>query len=153
MTTRCSECGAEYSADGDSCQARFEQLLALDHSRREPWGSRHGQAFAAFALQHPQRYASSLDHAWAALQRIYVAGNRPSHVFEQLRSNRGSVPRDWRVPVRPKRPVAAPSFTIADLGDFDATTYAELLDDWCRASLVMWGASSAPRAPLRRSRV
>jgi hypothetical protein len=47
----CPECGATYSEEGDSCAARFDQLLALDHSRREPWGSRHGQAYAAFALQ------------------------------------------------------------------------------------------------------
>jgi catechol 2,3-dioxygenase-like lactoylglutathione lyase family enzyme len=45
-------------------------LLALDHSRQEPWGSRHGVAFAAFALQHPARYATSLDPAWATLHRM-----------------------------------------------------------------------------------
>ena len=54
--TRCDECGARYTEPGDSCQARFDQLLALDHSRQEPWGSRHGLAFAAFALQHPRRF-------------------------------------------------------------------------------------------------
>ena len=50
---------------------RFELLLALDHSRAEPWGSRHGQAFAAFALQHPVRHAASLDVAWELLYRVY----------------------------------------------------------------------------------
>src|ERR1051326_7998235 len=54
---RCVECGAEYESDEDSCVARFDRLLALDHSRQEPWGSRHGQAFAAFALQHPATVA------------------------------------------------------------------------------------------------
>jgi len=138
--TRCPECGASYDTDGDSCAARFDQLLALDHSRREPWGSRHGQAFAAFALQHPQRFAGSLDHAWAALHRIYFAGDRPTLVFEQLRSGRQGALARWNVPPRPERPVTSPSVTVANLGAFDADTYAEQLDDWCRASLAMWGA-------------
>jgi hypothetical protein len=34
MTTRCPECGAEYSADGDSCEVRFERLLALGGGRQ-----------------------------------------------------------------------------------------------------------------------
>ncbi len=137
--TRCPECGASYVAD-DSCAARFEQLLALDHSQQEPWGSRHGQAFAAFALQHPSRFAGSLDRTWTALHRIYVAGDPPGLVFEQLRSRRRDGLAHYSIPPRPEHPVARPSVTIADLGDFDAGTYAEQLDAWCRASLAMWGA-------------
>ena len=139
---RCPECGASYEADDDSCAARFEQLLALDHSQREPWGSRHGQAFAAFALQHPERFAGSLDHAWAALHRIYVFGDRPSYVFDQLRSKRPQVLTRWNVPPRPAHPVMPPSVTIGDLGDFEAAAYAEQLDEWSRASLAMWGATA-----------
>ena len=139
--TRCPECGASHAADGDSCAARFEQLLALDHSRREPWGSRHGQAFAAFALQHPARFADSLDHAWAVLHRIYIAGDAPSFVFDQLRSRRPEGLARWNVPPKPEQPVTAPSVTIVDLGDFEAGAYAEQLDEWCRASLSMWGAT------------
>src|SRR5689334_14386105 len=138
---RCAECGAEFE-NGDSCAERFDRLLALDHSRREPWGSRHGQAFAAFALQHPERYASSLDRAWAALYRIYVTHHSPRRVFAALVGNRGEVPLDWSVPTRPERPRSMPSVTIADLDDFDAQTYAERLDRWCVASLVAWGANT-----------
>lgn len=151
-TTGCHECGASYASDDDSCAARFERLLALDHSRQEPWGSRHGQAFAAFALQHPQRFATSLDHAWSALHRIYVAGDRPSFVFERLRSSRGSVPSDWIVPARTSIPVGRPSLTIADLDTFDAKTYAERLDAWCRATLGMWGAHEPSALPAEGSR-
>jgi|SRR5215831_13288417 len=139
--TRCPECGASYDTAGDSCAARFEQLLALDHSRKEPWGSRHGQAFAAFALQHPERFAGSLDHAWAALQRIYVSGDRPGFVFDRLRARRAEVLAEWNAPRRPARPVGSPTVTIAQLGDFDAGTYANDLDEWCRAALAMWGAT------------
>jgi Family of unknown function (DUF5946) len=154
MTTRCPECGAAYASDDDSCAARFEQLLALDHSRQEPWGSRHGQAFAAFALQHPARFATSLDHAWAALHRIYVAGDRPSVVFERLRANRREVLGEWNVTARLPRPAAAPSITIADLGDFDARRYADRLDAWCRATLSMWGAGAheSVALPAEKSR-
>lgn len=147
---RCPECGASYALYGDSCSARFEQLLALDHSRQEPWGSRHGQAFAAFALQHPERFATSLDHAWAALHRIYVVGDRPSFIFDRLRANRRTALDEWNVPVRPSRPVAAPPMTIADLDDFDASSYADRLDDWCRAALSMWGVTAtADSIPVR----
>jgi hypothetical protein len=114
-------------------------LLALDHSRQEPWGSRHGEAFAAFALQHPRAYNKSLDHAWAALYRIHVAGDPPARVFDRLRARPGTVPIEWSIPARPDRPIASPTVTIADLGAFDATTYPQRLAEWCRAALTMWG--------------
>src|SRR5262245_58855980 len=150
--TRCPGCGASYARDDDSCSARFEQLLALDHSRQEPWGSRHGQAFAAFELQHPQRFATSLDHTWAALHRIYVAGERPSFVFDRLRADRRTALGEWDVPARPPRPVSAPPVTIADLGDFDADGYADQLDDWCRAALSMWGVTATVASIPARGR-
>lgn len=131
---RCSECGAEYSDANDSCVVRFHTLLALDHSRREPWGSRHGQAFAAFALQHPDTHAASLDAAWDSLLRIYTHGESPAHVFRTTRAeHRVDTPR-------PEYRSRAPTLTIADLDDFAAETYAERLDVWCRASLASWGA-------------
>jgi len=141
--TSCPDCGAVYTAVGDCCAARFDALLALDHSRQEPWGSRHGQAFAAFALQHPTAYAPSLDRAWAALHRIYVAGEAPARVFGALVASRAA-PAQWRTPPRPPRPVRAPPVTIADLADVAAVTYPARLDVWCRASLVAWGAVLPP---------
>jgi hypothetical protein len=76
------------------------------------------------------------------LRRIYVAGDRPSFVFDRLRANRHTALHEWNVPARPPRPVAPPPTTIADLGDFDAGRYADQLDDWCRAALSMWGATA-----------
>jgi Family of unknown function (DUF5946) len=73
--TRCEECGARYRVAADPCQDRLDQLLALDHSRREPWGGRHGLAFAAFALQHPRRYpAASVASARELIHRVAVNG-------------------------------------------------------------------------------
>lgn len=143
---RCPECGAAYQAAGDACAARFDALLALDHARREPWGSRHGLAFAAFALQHPAAHATSLDRAWAALHRVYVVGEPAARVFAALVARPGAPPPEWRTPPRPPRPACAPAVTIADLADFAAPTYPGRLDAWCRASLVAWGAVPPPVA-------
>ena len=136
----CSECGARYPADTDSCAARFDQLLALDHSRREPWGSRHGQAFAAFALQHPVEHRASVDSAWTALYRIYCLDQPPARVFGALRAAHGRVVSDPELPARAPAMVTRPAITIADLGEFSAGDYATRLDEWCRATLRAWGA-------------
>ena len=137
--TQCPECGASYADAGDTCESRFALLLALDHSRQEPWGSRHGMAFAAFALQHPARFATSLDHAWAALFQIYAAHMDARYVFATLRANALKTPQDWAVPPRPAAKVRLPTMTIADLADFAADTYPDNLDAWCRATLDAWG--------------
>jgi len=148
---RCVECGAEYESDDDSCAARFDRLLALDHSHQEPWGSRHGQAFAAFALQHPARFASSLDQAWLALYRIYVMGDAPARVFAALRAAHG-MPPAWDAPPRPSQRAALPTMTIADLGDFAAESYAERLEAFCRASLAAWNRATGETARSPKGR-
>ncbi|MGH7650649.1 MAG: DUF5946 family protein [Gemmatimonadaceae bacterium] len=137
----CPECGARYASADDSCAARFDALLALDHSRREPWGSRHGQAFAAFALQHPATYPKSLDSAWVALYRIYCLNERPAIVFADLRGKRTRPSSGVEVPPRPTEGAKDAAVTIADLTDFAAATYAARLDAWCRSALVAWGAN------------
>jgi hypothetical protein len=147
MHSLCSTCGASYAREHESCHVRFDTLLALDHSRREPWGSRHGQAFAAFVLQHPDRYPASLDHAWATLYRIYAVGETAEHVFNTLRLRPGALPTSWRIPPRPHGQLRMPNVTIADLGDFSATTYPSQLDAWCRAALEAWGLILDAQAP------
>jgi hypothetical protein len=129
--TRCEECGARYRDAADSCQGRFEQLLALDHSRQEPWGSLHGLAFAAFALQHPRRYpAASVASARELVQRVAVDGESLAQVVAEFRAR----PQDTAARVAP---TSSPDFavTIADLGAFDAATYPEDLLRWARAAL------------------
>jgi len=130
-STRCEECGARYRDAVDSCQARFDRLLALDHSRQEPWGSRHGLAFAAFALQHPRRFsAASVASAGELIQRVAVNGESLAQVVAEFRAR----PQDTvaRVATTP-----SPDFsvTIADLGTFDAATYPDDLLRWARAAL------------------
>lgn len=137
----CAECGASYPSPDDGCNARFEQLLALDHSRQLPWGPLHGLAFACFALQHPsQHITSTLERAWLMLYRIVVAGDGPVAVSQGLRKAHGTDAR-WIAPEFPGRAVASPGFgvTIATLADFSAECYAADALRWARATLVGYG--------------
>ena len=134
----CPQCGARYDNAADSCAQRFAALLALDHSRQEPWGSRHGSAFAAYTLQHPQGQArDSHTRCWMLLQRVWVSGDDPQFVAKTLRRIEEGAAAPWTVPPLPadaEKP-RRPRVTIADLGDFDAPTYAAKLEAWCRATL------------------
>ena len=138
MTT-CASCGATYSVSGDDCNARFDALLALDHSRSEPWGSRHGLAFSAFALQHPDRYDPDvLQRAWLFLNAVYIRGSDRADVARALRRGGRETPQ-WDVPPLPaERPRGSFDLTIADLGSFAADAYAANLDRWCRATVSGW---------------
>jgi hypothetical protein len=131
----CSECGATYTEPDDSCQARFHQLLALDFSRREPWGSRHALAFAAFALQHPGRFAPSIvSRARVLIERVCIEQEPLDAVVEDLRSQT----KDDDLGRPPMAGQAAPGaleVTVADLGAFSAPTYPEALLRWARAAL------------------
>ena len=136
---RCAECGARYTEPDDSCQARFDHLLALDHSRQEPWGSRHGLAFAAFALQHPQRFpAASVARARELVQRVVVDGELLAQVTEEFRTR----PQSNSPAAETPKPQTF-AVTIADLGGFEAATYPDDLRRWARAALDPSGTGTA----------
>ena len=134
----CEQCGAALNA-GVSCRERFDILLALDHSRTEPWGSRHGLAFAVFTLQHALDVPPEMiDRCLEMLRRVYVNGEERQHVVASLRRDHGapgaaSSPRDGGS-FTPN----VFAFTIDDMGDFSADTYAADLDAWCRATIEAW---------------
>ena len=135
----CPECGARYEAAEDNCARRFDALLALDHSRTEPWGSRHLVAVSAYALQHPMRFPPDVaERAWILLFKVYEQGEDYRRVTDALRRAGRENPR-WDVPTIPAGH-PAPHFetTIADLGDFAADIYTEQLDTWCKAGLQAW---------------
>ena len=70
---RCEDCGAVVT--GMTCGELFDRLLALDHSRRQPWGPLHGQAVACYFLQHPHAPRAPRESAplWAFLES-FAAG-------------------------------------------------------------------------------
>jgi hypothetical protein len=138
----CPQCGAAYEQPDDSCAERFSALLALDHSRQEPWGSRHGSSFCAYMLQHPAgQPRESLERCWTMLYRIWMAGDDPQYVVRTMRLVEQGVPAPWMVPplpadaARPRRP----RVTIADLGTFEAADFPARLEAWCRATLEALG--------------
>jgi hypothetical protein len=135
VPSKCESCGATYADANDSCSARFEQLLALDHSRREPWGSRHGLAFAAFALQHPARFDRATVHRSRELvERVIVGGEPLDRVVRGLRGRPSTLEGGPGEPLGGHYVV-----TIADPGEFDATTYVRDLERWCLAALTPKG--------------
>lgn len=137
----CPQCGAQFDDPQVSCADRFAELLALDHSRTEPWGSRHGLAFSVFALQHPRDYPEAVRHgAWRMLYRVYVQGVDRQTVAAEMRAEQRSAVRAADVPPYPRAVLSAFPTTIADLGAFDATVYPERLDAWCRETLTALGA-------------
>jgi hypothetical protein len=141
----CPQCGAIYQQAGDSCAERFSALLALDHSRQEPWGSRHGSAFSAYTLQHPAGLSrEALERCWTLLYRIWIAGDDPQYVARALRLHDEGVRARWSVPELPADAAAPRRFrvTIADLGSFDADSYPSRLESWCRATLEALGQPS-----------
>ena len=133
-----------YSVPGDSCAARFDELLALDHSRTEPWGSRHALAFSVFALQHANRFDRKvLQRSWTLLYNVFERGLDPRLITTALR-RLGNREPNWDSPSLPNE-VPAPLFavTIADLGAFGAATYPEMLERWCRATLTHWQSAGS----------
>jgi len=140
----CVQCGAAYEQADDSCAERFSILLGLDHSRQEPWGSRHGSAFAAYTLQHPSGQSlAALERCWALLYRIWIAGDDPQYVARTLRQLDAGIQPPWSVPPLPGDIATGsslrPRVTIVDLETFDARDYASRLEDWCRATLESLG--------------
>lgn len=63
----CEECGAPTTQA--SCAELFDRLLALDHSRQQPWGALHGEAVACYFAQHPSAPRAPRDVA-PLLQRL-----------------------------------------------------------------------------------
>ena len=143
MSAACAQCGADFIDATDSCEERFDHLLALDHQRLQPWGSRHGLAFSTFALQHPNgRATAQLAACWTMLYRVWMKGDNRAKLAAAMRERQDMSPEEWGVPSLPVTPPVGAKYTvtIADLGAFDADTYAHKLEEWGRATLEVWSA-------------
>lgn len=138
--TRCPECGAL------SCEELFHTVLALDHSRRPPWGPLHGVTVACFLLQHPSRQpAADRARTWTILWTYVTEGlaatNRLTEQARRANShrNRGTQPPVADGPSGP--PPAAFDVTIADVamdGTFPAGGFPERVTAWAEATLTAW---------------
>ncbi|MBD0691782.1 DUF5946 family protein [Streptomyces sp. CBMA123] len=143
----CGECGAR------GCAGLFHGLLALDHSRAQPWGPLHGVSVSCFLLQHPGRLPGDGGAGARGLLRAYLDGGLPA--VERLvgRTRRAN---SHRVPGRPPTGAAvrpggeAPrggfAVTIEEVavdGTFPADGFPERVRAWAAATLAAWGDDGA----------
>jgi hypothetical protein len=144
MNTACAQCGAQFADASQDCEGQFDKLLALDHSRVQPWGSRHGLAFSTFALQHPAgRTEAQLAACWVMLHRVWIEGDNRAKLAAAMRLRQDLPPEEWGVPPVPAVPPAGTRYTvtIADLGEFDEESYPQKLEEWGKATLAVWMAA------------
>ncbi len=149
--TRCPECGAP--ARPHSCEDLFGAVLALDHSRREPWGPLHSVTVSCYLLQHPSRLPEAARaRPWAVLH-TYLDGGLPAvtRLAEGARRanshcGRGVQPSE-AFPGSPPPPLTTPptafSVTVNDVahdGTFPADGFPERVTAWAEAVISAWNA-------------
>nr|WP_236540372.1 DUF5946 family protein [Spiractinospora alimapuensis] len=139
----CPECGTTSEVP---CATLFNRLLALDHSRAEPWGPLHGVAVACYRLQHGSQLPEGSDVLLGLLRVFVDEGAAAAHRFAEGRRranshrNRGAA-----------RPAYAPTtvspngfrVTLADVaadGTFPASGYERRVRDWADATITAWDA-------------
>ncbi|MFD5461877.1 DUF5946 family protein [Kitasatospora sp. NPDC127059] len=143
----CAECGAR------GCAELFHGLLALDHSRAEPWGPLHGVSVSCFLLQHPGRLPGDGGAGARGLLRAYLAGGLPAVerlVGRARRANSHRVtggaghpgPGPTPEPEPPTAPRGGFAVTIEQVAldrTFPADGFADRVRDWAAATLAAWG--------------
>jgi hypothetical protein len=63
---RCPDCGAPL-ADGGSCRALFDELLAHEYAFPKAFGAVHHLTVAAYSLQHPRGYSHDAIRMWRVM--------------------------------------------------------------------------------------
>ncbi|WP_199809877.1 DUF5946 family protein [Streptomyces sp. NRRL F-5126] len=147
----CPECGAPMDPlDPRSCDELFHALLALDHSRREPWGPLHGVSVSCFLLQHPHRLPADGGAMARALLRAYLRGGLDEVDRLVGQARRGNSHRVRGTPSRVVRDAAVPhcdasrprfSVTIQDVavdGTFPASEFTQRVEAWAAAAVDAW---------------
>jgi hypothetical protein len=141
-TNVCPDCGARWAA-GESCQAAYEEMLALEFS--DPgYGQVHLLTVACFMIQH-RRYS---DRALAWMRDMLRAYLKDGQPVEELRAAMGRAAgpkqRDWKVERAADDAELAPirwTMTILDVwrGQQDAASYRRLVTEWARVTLDEMG--------------
>lgn len=146
----CPQCGATYVAPDDTCEARWQRLLALDHSRQAPWGPLHALSFATWTLQHPDAAApGSVARCRELLERVIGRGEPLARVAADFRARPPAEPstRSLELPLELSRRPRRFGVTIADLGDFDGATFESVLQRWAQATLEAWFVAAPGQVP------
>ncbi|WP_255459373.1 MULTISPECIES: DUF5946 family protein [unclassified Nocardiopsis] len=138
----CAQCGA---VSETPCEELFQQLLALDHSRQEPWGPLHGVAVACYRLQHPASLTEGSHVFPLELLRAYVEGGpeaarRMTEHARRANSHRARRPEHTVTAPRSEAPTGF-AFTIAEVavdGGFPADGYPGRVRSWAEATLAGW---------------
>ncbi|KOX13285.1 hypothetical protein ADK67_44460 [Saccharothrix sp. NRRL B-16348] len=142
--TRCPECGAP--ARPLSCEELFHVVLALDHSRRPPWGPLHGVTVSCFLLQHPSRLpAHDRARPWATLHAYLDGGldaaTRFTEGMRRANSHRGAGLAEIVAGAPLGPPPTAFTVTIGDVaedGTFPAAGFPERVEAWAAATVAAW---------------
>ncbi|WP_433179299.1 DUF5946 family protein [Actinoallomurus sp. CA-150999] len=145
LMTRCPECGAPVRPH--SCEDLFNVVLALDHSRRPPWGPLHGVTAACFLLQHPSRLpAPHRARPWAILHTYLNDGlTAVTPLTERLRRANSHQNRHVALPdIGAVAPALGPtptafSVTINDVaqdGTFPAVGFPNRVKAWAMATVA-----------------
>lgn len=138
----CAQCGA---VSDTACEELFQRLLALDHSRQEPWGPLHGVAVTCYRLQHPASLAEG-DHVFLLeLLRTHVTDGAEASRKLTERSRRANSHRvRQRKHTAPVPRADAPNgfaFTITEAavdGSFPAEGHPERVRTWATTTLTAW---------------
>ncbi|MDE3725144.1 DUF5946 family protein [Nocardiopsis sp. N85] len=141
----CARCGA---VSGTPCEELFQRLLALDHSRQEPWGPLHGVAVACYRLQHPASLAEGTHAFPLELLRTHVEDGAEASRKLTERARRANSHRVRRrehgAPAAPRTNVPSGfTFTVAEVavdGGFPAEGHTERVRAWAEATLAAWSA-------------
>lgn len=145
MTARCPECSGTWAMG--RCSELFLGLLALDHSRRQPWGAYHGVSVATYSLQHPSlSTAAVLGGQWRLVTVFAQDGIAAVQRFTAglAARNRGAGvgPRESPlVGVDFDHPPAGFAVTISDVsvdGSFPAAGFEARVAAWVQATVEAW---------------
>lgn len=129
----CPECGG-LLPEGESCDERFQRVLARDFSGEGEAPGVHGLFVACFLLQHPSsRFAGPASmHALrlGALRECVASGRHDRAAFEnalaRMQADPSLVPRVTAEPLRA-------SLTIADIDPEAPDGHAARVRAWARA--------------------
>jgi Family of unknown function (DUF5946) len=129
-----------------TCPDLFLGLLALDHSRRQPWGAYHGVSVATYLLQHPSLSAPAMLPAqWSMVNVFAQDGIAAVQAFAAARvaRNRGGSRQTGEpaADVDLGHPPGAFAVTIADVsvdGSFPAAGFQARVALWVQATIEAW---------------